>query len=92
MRHLLVKETVNPTAGAGMKEKSIRRTCATVLSMDIEAVQENIPLSTYGLDSLTSVRLSGILKAQFGIQATQLQLLSNYMSSTRSTGDLASDR
>ncbi|KAF8157648.1 hypothetical protein K438DRAFT_1777141 [Mycena galopus ATCC 62051] len=82
MRHLLVKETVNPTAGTGMKERSIRRTCATVLSMDIDAVQENIPLSTYGLDSLTSVRLSGILKAQFGIQVSQLQLLSNYMSGT----------
>ncbi|KAJ6535978.1 hypothetical protein DFH09DRAFT_1043015 [Mycena vulgaris] len=80
MRHLLVKETANTSFGNGIKEKSILRTCATVLSMDVEAVQENIPLSTYGLDSLTSVRLSGILKAQFGIQVSQLQLLGNYMS------------
>ncbi|KAF9242155.1 hypothetical protein BU15DRAFT_30888, partial [Melanogaster broomeanus] len=31
----------------------------------------SVPLSSYGLDSLTSVRLSGILKKDFGMNVTQ---------------------
>jgi acyl carrier protein len=36
----------------------------------VDAVEEYIPLSSYGLDSLTSVRLSGILKSYFDISVT----------------------
>ncbi|EEB87871.1 hypothetical protein MPER_14597, partial [Moniliophthora perniciosa FA553] len=49
----------------------------------MDRIEDNVPLSAYGLDSLTSVRLSGILKAHFGIEATQMQLLSQTMTVTR---------
>jgi acyl carrier protein len=77
MRHLLTKEKVD--SSSGLMEQSIRRECAAVLSLNADEVAENVPLSSYGLDSLTSVRLSGILKAKFNITVTQLQLLSNFM-------------
>lgn len=38
-----------------------------------------MPLSFYGLDSLTSVRLSNILKGKFGLVVTQMQLLAATM-------------
>ncbi|KAH9940662.1 polyketide synthase [Amylocystis lapponica] len=79
VRHLFSKESTENKVANASKEKSIRETCASVLSMDLDAVEENIPLSSYGLDSLTSVRLSGILKSQFSISVTQLQLLSSYL-------------
>ncbi|KAK7047807.1 hypothetical protein VNI00_006135 [Paramarasmius palmivorus] len=83
MRHLLVKETTDGVASNGGKEQTILGACASVLSLDVADVEDNIPLSTYGLDSLTSVRLSGILKTYFGVEVTQLQLLSQTMTVAR---------
>ena len=85
MRHLLVKEAATTVAAGGKNEQTILGACANVLSLDLERVEDNIPLSAYGLDSLTSVRLSGILKSQFGVDVTQLQLLSQTMTGTRTT-------
>ncbi|KAF9230715.1 hypothetical protein BU15DRAFT_7016, partial [Melanogaster broomeanus] len=48
-------------------------------------IMDNVPLSSYGLDSLTSVRLSGTLKMNFGMNVTQLQLLGNTMTVLRLT-------
>lgn len=79
LRHLLVKETADAAAANASTEQTIQAACAMVLSLSVEDVEENIPLSSYGLDSLTSVRLSGILKQYFDITATQLQLLSSHM-------------
>nr|ART89046.1 polyene polyketide synthase 1 [Agaricomycetes sp.] len=75
-RHLHVKESASVSAVSASNEQTIRAACAMVLSLPVEDVEENIPLSSYGLDSLTSVRLSGILKQYFDITVTQLQLLS----------------
>ncbi|KAK1215285.1 hypothetical protein PQX77_022103 [Marasmius sp. AFHP31] len=83
MRHLLVKETATRAATDGKDEQTLLGACANVLSLDLERVEDNIPLSAYGLDSLTSVRLSGVLKSQFGIDVTQLQLLSQTMTVER---------
>ncbi|KAI3605818.1 polyketide synthase [Moniliophthora roreri] len=83
MRHLLVKETSDGATSNGAKEQSILGACASVLSLDIDRVEDNIPFSTYGLDSLTSVRLSGILRTYFGVEVTQLQLLSQTMTVAR---------
>ncbi|ESK88629.1 polyketide synthase [Moniliophthora roreri MCA 2997] len=83
MRHLLVKETTDSVAADGGKEQTILGACAAVLSLDIDRVEDNIPLASYGLDSLTSVRLSGVLKARFGVEVTQLQLLSQTMTVAR---------
>ncbi|PCH43241.1 KR-domain-containing protein [Wolfiporia cocos MD-104 SS10] len=79
LRHLLVKETTEVGSNRESTEQSIRATCAMVLSLEVDDLEENIPLSSYGLDSLTSVRLSGILKQYFNIAVTQLQLLSRHM-------------
>lgn len=79
MRHLLVNETLDAARASGPAEQTIRAACATVLSLKVEDVEDTIPLSSYGLDSLTSVRLSGILKTYFDITVTQLQLLSSHM-------------
>ncbi|OSX56630.1 hypothetical protein POSPLADRAFT_1088939, partial [Postia placenta MAD-698-R-SB12] len=46
-------------------------------------IEETIPLSSYGLDSLIAARLSGILRAEFGVDVTQLQLLSGHMTVQR---------
>ncbi|KDQ58084.1 hypothetical protein JAAARDRAFT_57854 [Jaapia argillacea MUCL 33604] len=78
LRHLLVKET-NEGADKGAAEQTIKAACAMVLSLEINDVEDNVPLSSYGLDSLTSVRLSGILKAHFDLNVTQLQLLGGNM-------------
>ncbi|KAL0572907.1 hypothetical protein V5O48_009054 [Marasmius crinis-equi] len=83
MRHLLVKEANSNVASDSNKEQTIVNACANVLSLDLDRVEDNIPLSAYGLDSLTSVRLSGVLKSQFGIDVTQLQLLSQTMTVER---------
>ncbi|KAF9237175.1 hypothetical protein BU15DRAFT_76182 [Melanogaster broomeanus] len=77
LRHLLVKENIEN--GSTGKELSIRATLASVLALDQNEIVDNVPLSSYGLDSLTSVRLSGILKKDFGMNITQLQLLGNAM-------------
>ncbi|EEB90650.1 hypothetical protein MPER_11115, partial [Moniliophthora perniciosa FA553] len=53
MRHLLVKETRDGATSNGVKEQTILGACASVLSLDVDRVEDNIPLSTYGLDSLT---------------------------------------
>ncbi|KZT06920.1 polyketide synthase [Laetiporus sulphureus 93-53] len=79
LRHLLVKENADVSVANASNEQTIRAACAMVLSLNTEDVEENIPLSSYGLDSLTSVRLSGILKQYFDVTVTQLQLLSSYM-------------
>ncbi|KAH9941391.1 hypothetical protein B0H21DRAFT_550311 [Amylocystis lapponica] len=50
-----------------------------VLSLNVDDAAETIPLPSYGLDSLMSIRLSGILRKDFGISVTQMQLLSSYM-------------
>ncbi|KAG7085922.1 Type I Iterative PKS [Marasmius oreades] len=83
MRHLLVKENSDALASNGKVEQTILGACASVLSLEIDRVEDNIPLSTYGLDSLTSVRLSGILKTYFSVEVTQLQLLSQTMTVAR---------
>jgi fatty acid synthase, animal type len=79
LRHLLVKKNADVVSGKASVEQSIRAVCAKALSLDLEDIRENVPLSSYGLDSLTSVRLSSILKHYFNITVTQLQLLSNHM-------------
>jgi acyl carrier protein len=78
MRHLLVNEILDATRASGPTEQTVRAACATVLSLNVGDVEDTIPLSSYGLDSLTSVRLSGILKTYFDITVTQLQLLSSH--------------
>ncbi|KDQ50123.1 hypothetical protein JAAARDRAFT_711195 [Jaapia argillacea MUCL 33604] len=78
LRHLLVKET-NEASDKGAAEQTIKAACAMVLSLEVNDVEDNVPLSSYGLDSLTSVRLSGILKAHFDLTVTQLQLLGGNM-------------
>ncbi|KAK7021060.1 hypothetical protein VNI00_017549 [Paramarasmius palmivorus] len=83
MRHLLVKESSEGAMSNGPKEQNILAAAAAVLSLEPDRVEENVPLSAYGLDSLTSVRLSGILKAYFSIEVTQLQLLSQTTSVAR---------
>ncbi|KAF9261006.1 polyketide synthase [Marasmius fiardii PR-910] len=83
MRHLLVKEASDGLASNGKVEQTILGACASVLSLEVDRVEDNIPLSTYGLDSLTSVRLSGILKTYFNVEVTQLQLLSQTMTVAR---------
>jgi fatty acid synthase, animal type len=82
VRHLLVKENADAGLGNVSVEKSILGACAKVLSLDIEDIETNIPLSSYGLDSLTSVRLSGILKQHFDTTVTQLQLLGIHITGT----------
>ena len=79
MRHLLVKEVGEANVNQGSDKQSIRGVCASVLSLDPDAMEETVPFSTYGLDSLTAVRLSGILKKLFSLEATQMQLLSSHM-------------
>ncbi|KAF9237177.1 polyketide synthase [Melanogaster broomeanus] len=81
LRHLLAKETIESSSTG--KELSIRATLASVLALNQNEIMDNVPLSSYGLDSLTSVRLSGILKADFGMNVTQLQLLGNAMTVLR---------
>ena len=78
MRHLLHKDTADTPVG-GIDMVTIRGACANVLSLSLEELEENVPLASYGLDSLTSVRLSGLLKQSFDISVTQLQLLSSFM-------------
>jgi fatty acid synthase len=79
LRHLLIKENVDAGCNNASTKPSIRGACATVLSLQVEDVEEHIPLSSYGLDSLTSVRLSSVLKQHFGFIVTQLQLLGGHM-------------
>ncbi|KAF9237180.1 polyketide synthase [Melanogaster broomeanus] len=81
LRHLLAKENIESSSTG--KEWSIRAALASVLALDQNEIMDNVPLSSYGLDSLTSVRLSGILKTDFGMNVTQLQLLGNAMTVLR---------
>ncbi|KAF9237185.1 polyketide synthase [Melanogaster broomeanus] len=81
LRHLLAKENIESSSTG--KEWSIRAALAAVLALDQNEIMDNVPLSSYGLDSLTSVRLSGILKTDFGMNVTQLQLLGNAMTVLR---------
>ncbi|CCM04590.1 uncharacterized protein FIBRA_06771 [Fibroporia radiculosa] len=81
LRHLLIKQNVQTATAA--EEWSIRAACASVLALNVNEVADNVPLSSYGLDSLTSVRLSGILKTDFNVSVTQLQLLGNSMTVQR---------
>ncbi|KIJ60886.1 polyketide synthase [Hydnomerulius pinastri MD-312] len=81
LRHLLTKQNVE--IALATEEWSIRAACASVLALDTNEVADNVPLSSYGLDSLTSVRLSGILKTNFNVSVTQLQLLGNSMTVQR---------
>ncbi|KAF9239507.1 hypothetical protein BU15DRAFT_74658 [Melanogaster broomeanus] len=82
-RHLLAKESIESSSTG--KQLSIRATLASVLALDQNEIMDNVPLSSYGLDSLTSVRLSGTLKTNFGMNVTQLQLLGNTMTVLRLT-------
>ncbi|KIK63451.1 polyketide synthase [Collybiopsis luxurians FD-317 M1] len=79
IRHLGVKDTDESFASGASHEGTIRAICAKVLTLDVDEMDETLPLSSYGLDSLTAARLKGVLKAQFSLEVTQLQLLSNYM-------------
>ena len=79
VRHLLIKEVGEANVTRGSDTQSIRGVCASVLSLNLDAIEETVPFSTYGLDSLTSVRLSTILKKLFGLEVTQMQLLSSHM-------------
>jgi fatty acid synthase, animal type len=79
MRHLLVDEISDETKASESMEQTIREACAIVLSLKVENVEDAIPLAIYGFDSLTSVRLSNILKTYFDTTVTQLQLLSSHM-------------
>ncbi|KAF9239502.1 polyketide synthase [Melanogaster broomeanus] len=81
LRHLLSKENIESSSRG--KERSIRATLASVLALDQNEIMDNVPLSSYGLDSLTSVRLSAILKKDFGMDVTQLQLLGKAMTVLR---------
>ncbi|KIJ60835.1 polyketide synthase [Hydnomerulius pinastri MD-312] len=81
LRHLLTKQNVE--IALATEEWSIRAACASVLALDTNEVADNVPLASYGLDSLTSVRLSGILKTNFNVSVTQLQLLGNSMTVQR---------
>ncbi|CCM04557.1 uncharacterized protein FIBRA_06738 [Fibroporia radiculosa] len=84
LRHLLIKQNVQTAIAA--EEWSIRAACASVLALNVNEIADNVPLSSYGLDSLTSVRLSGILKTDFNVSVTQLQLLGNSMTVQRLMG------
>ncbi|KAF9242059.1 polyketide synthase [Melanogaster broomeanus] len=81
LRHLLAKENVDTSATG--HEWTVRAALAAVLALDQSEIMDNVPLASYGLDSLTSVRLSGTLKTDFGINVTQLQLLGNSMTVVR---------
>lgn len=84
MRHLVVKDIGKAKATQGSNKQSIRGVCASALSLSPDAIEDTVPFTTYGLDSLTSVRLSGTLKKNFNLEITQMQLLSSHM-----TGALA---
>ncbi|KIJ24979.1 hypothetical protein M422DRAFT_216980 [Sphaerobolus stellatus SS14] len=79
VRHLIVKDENDSIAAGTSYEGTIRAACAKILSLSVDEIEETIPLSGYGLDSLTAARLKGILKVEFGLDVTQLQLLSSYM-------------
>ncbi|CCM06115.1 uncharacterized protein FIBRA_08364 [Fibroporia radiculosa] len=81
LRHLLTKQSVQ--VALATEEWSIRAACASVLALDVKEIADNVPLASYGLDSLTSVRLSGMLKTDFNVSVTQLQLLGNSMTVQR---------
>ncbi|KAF8837242.1 polyketide synthase [Paxillus ammoniavirescens] len=79
IRHLVSKDENDSTAAGTSYEGTIRAACAKILSLHDDEIEETVPLSGYGLDSLTAARLKGVLKAQFDLEVTQLQLLSSYM-------------
>ncbi|CCM00452.1 uncharacterized protein FIBRA_02484 [Fibroporia radiculosa] len=79
IRHLVTKDVDGATLSGTSDEGTIRAACAKVLSLAVDEIEETVPLSGYGLDSLTAARLRGILKSSFGLDVTQLQLLSGYM-------------
>jgi acyl carrier protein len=82
----LVPKDENDTTVAGTSyEGTIRAACAKMLSLAVDEIEETVPLSGYGLDSLTAARLKGVLKAQFDLEVTQLQLLSSYMTGSSSS-------
>ncbi|KAJ8483173.1 hypothetical protein ONZ45_g14697 [Pleurotus djamor] len=81
MNHLLSRE--GSEAEIAPTECSIIMECATILSLNAKDISETVPLSSYGLDSLTSIRLSAILASKFGIHVTQLQLLGTHMTVER---------
>ena len=81
-----VRHLVRPSSSILQDQESCKHTlknvCASVLALDPQRVEDNVPLSSYGLDSLTSVRLSSILKGAFGLVVTQMQLLAVTMTRT----------
>ncbi|KAH7886699.1 hypothetical protein F5I97DRAFT_2059038 [Phlebopus sp. FC_14] len=79
IRHLVAKDENDSMVTGTTYEGTIRAACAKILSLPVDEIEETIPLSGYGLDSLTAARLKGILKAEFDLEVTQLQLLSSYM-------------
>ncbi|GJJ08186.1 Type I Iterative PKS [Clathrus columnatus] len=76
IRHLVVKDEAGSIVRGTTYEGTIRAACAKVLSIPVDEIEETIPLSGYGLDSLTAARLKGTLKAEFNMEVTQIQLLS----------------
>lgn len=74
-----MKENADASLGNASIKQSIHGACANILALDVEDIEIDVPLSSYGLDSLTSVRLSGILKQYFDTTVTQLQLLSSHI-------------
>ncbi|PWN40837.1 hypothetical protein IE81DRAFT_292760, partial [Ceraceosorus guamensis] len=55
--------------------KSPKGLVEEALGAQSDSLDERAPLSSLGLDSLTAVKLSGLLKRQFGLSFTQMQLL-----------------
>ncbi|EPQ51987.1 polyketide synthase [Gloeophyllum trabeum ATCC 11539] len=82
IRHLVSKDTTR-SSRKNSEEQTIRGACAAVLALEPCDIDDSVPLSSYGLDSLTSVRLSGLLKQHFGIAVTQMQLLGGSMTVAR---------
>ncbi|KAJ3194330.1 hypothetical protein HK101_002999 [Irineochytrium annulatum] len=56
---------------------------ADLVGLQASEIQENLAITSYGLDSLGASKLSNQLKAKFGIQVSQIQLLGS-----TSLGDL----
>jgi fatty acid synthase len=56
---------------------------ATTLDTEADDLDPNAPLANYGLDSLTSIRLSTLLQTELGLSVSQLQLLSGYCTISR---------
>lgn len=83
MAHLLPRSTTGQTfLGDTAEEKAqvdpraaLRAYIAHMLDMDVDDLGGSVPIKLYGVDSIVAIRLSAGLRAQFGLEVTQLQLL-----------------